>query len=197
MLPLIYGLNVYAIIFWVVYVAWFALEMIGAVAQRVKPAAQKQDRGSMVVLLLGLYSGLFLNFFFAGLIQGATITWHRSIFVSIGIVLMVLGVILRHYAIRTLGQYFTREVATRPDQAVVQRGPYKFIRHPAYSGTLLTVLGIGLATANWVSLASIMLLSFIGYSYRVMVEEQALRRALGQPYIEYMHHTKRFIPFVF
>jgi protein-S-isoprenylcysteine O-methyltransferase Ste14 len=50
---------------------------------------------------------------------------------------------------------------------------------------------------NWASLVSILLCSFVGYFYRALVEEQALRRSLGQPYVVYMHHTKRFMPFVF
>ena len=197
MQPLVYAWNVYALLFWIVYIVWFVLEMIGAFAQRVKAGAEKQDRGSMVVLLVGLYGGLLLNFALPGLFPGATITWNRPVLFFIGLTLMVLGIILRQYAIRVLGRYFTREVATRADQPVVQTGPYKFIRHPAYSGTLLTVLGIGLAMTNWASLVAILVCSFIGYFYRVMVEERALRRSLGQPYEEYMRRTKRFVPFVF
>ena len=197
MKPLIYGWNVYALLFWIVYIVWFVLEMIGAVAQRVRAGAQKQDRGSMVVLIVGLYVGVLLNFALPGLFPGATITWNRPVLFFIGLTLMVLGIILRQYAIRVLGRYFTRIVATRADQPVVQNGPYKFIRHPAYSGTLLTLLGIGLAMTNWASLAAILVCSFIGFFYRVLVEERALRTSLGQPYVEYMGRTKRFVPFVF
>jgi protein-S-isoprenylcysteine O-methyltransferase Ste14 len=179
MQPLVYGWNVYALLFWIVYIVWFVLEMIGAFAQRVRAGAEKQDRGSMVVLLVGLYGGLLLNFALPGLFPGATITWNRSVLFFIGLTLMVLGIILRQYAIRVLGRYFTREVATRADQSVVQNGPYKFIRHPAYCGTLLTVLGIGLAMTNWASLVAILVCSFTGYFYRVLVEEWALRRSLG------------------
>jgi protein-S-isoprenylcysteine O-methyltransferase Ste14 len=197
MLPLIYGWNIYALLFWIVYIVWFVLEMIGAFAQRVKAGAQKQDRGSMVVLLVGLYAGVLLNFALPGLFPGATITWNRPVLFFIGLTLIVLGIILRQYAIRVLGRYFTREVATRADQTVVQNGPYRFIRHPAYSGTLLTMLGIGLAMTNWASLVAILVCSFGGFFYRVLVEERALRSSLGQPYVEYMRHTKRFVPFVF
>jgi protein-S-isoprenylcysteine O-methyltransferase Ste14 len=197
MLPLIYGWNIYALLFWIVYILWFVLEMIGAYAHRVEAGAQKQDRGSMVVLLVGLYAGVLLNFALPGLFPGATITWNRSVLFFIGLTLMVLGIILRQYAIRVLGRYFTREVATRAGQPVVQNGPYKFIRHPAYSGTLLTMLGIGLAMTNWASLVAIVVCSFSGFFYRVLVEERALRTSLGQPYVEYMRHTKRFVPFVF
>src|SRR5436305_1714212 len=77
MKPLIYGWNVYALLFWIVYIVWFVLEMIGAFAQRMRAGAEKQDRGSMVVLLVGLYGGLLLNFALPGLFPGATITWNR------------------------------------------------------------------------------------------------------------------------
>jgi protein-S-isoprenylcysteine O-methyltransferase Ste14 len=82
-------------------------------------------------------------------------------------------------------------------QTVVQAGPYRFIRHPAYSGSLLTVLGLGLALGNWASLAAILAGALAGYTYRVSVEERALREALGQPYLDYMRRTRRFIPFIF
>jgi len=111
--------------------------------------------------------------------------------------LILLGLALRWYAIWKLGRYFTRDVAVSSDQPVVQSGPYRFIRHPAYSGTLLTMVGIGLAMTNWASLIAIIVCTLIGHLYRVSVEEQALSKTIGQPYIEYMRHTKRFIPFVF
>ncbi len=104
---------------------------------------------------------------------------------------------LRWWAILTLGRYFTFDVAVRASQPVVQSGPYRLIRHPAYSGTLLVLLGIGLALANWASIAAILAGVLIGLRYRVRVEEQALIDGLGQPYVDYMRHTKRFVPFIF
>jgi protein-S-isoprenylcysteine O-methyltransferase Ste14 len=89
-----------------------------------------------------------------------------------------------------LGRFFTRDVATQTGQTVVQDGPYRFIRHPAYSGTLLTLLGIGLTLGNWLALLVVLI------SYRVRVEEQALVDALGEPYRVYMRGARRFIPFV-
>jgi protein-S-isoprenylcysteine O-methyltransferase Ste14 len=114
-----------------------------------------------------------------------------------GIVLILLGGALRWWAILTLGHYFTFDVAVRVSQPVVQSGPYRLIRHPAYSGTLLVLLGIGLALANWASIVAILTGVLIGLRYRVRVEEQALIDGLGQPYVDYMRHTKRFVPFIF
>jgi protein-S-isoprenylcysteine O-methyltransferase Ste14 len=59
------------------------------------------------------------------------------------------------------------------------------------------MLGIGLAMTNWASLLALLICAFFGHMCRVRVEEQALSQTLGQPYIEYMQQTKRFIPFVF
>jgi protein-S-isoprenylcysteine O-methyltransferase Ste14 len=75
--------------------------------------------------------------------------------------------------------------------------PSRFIRHPAYSGTLLTILRIGLALTNWLRLIATLGCTLIGHLYRVRVEEAALCKTLGQPYADYMQRTRRFIPFVF
>jgi protein-S-isoprenylcysteine O-methyltransferase Ste14 len=147
--------------------------------------------------MLGIWIGLGLNFWLPPLFRGATITWHRSLLFFTGITLMLSGVALRWYAIHVLGRYFTQEVAIRPDQPVIQSGPYRYIRHPSYSGTLMTMLGIGLAMTNWASLMAIMACTLFGHSYRIAVEEHALREKLGQPYIDYMRRTRRFIPFVY
>ena len=144
-----------------------------------------------------MFAGLILGLWLAPFVSAATVTWNRVAIYWIGIACMLLGVALRWYAIRTLGRFFTRDVAVRGDQTVVQTGPYRLIRHPAYSGTLLTLLGIGLALTNWASVVAIVGGGLIGHLYRVRVEEDALKRALGQPYEDYMRRTKRFIPFVF
>jgi protein-S-isoprenylcysteine O-methyltransferase Ste14 len=59
------------------------------------------------------------------------------------------------------------------------------------------MLGVGLVMANWASLICLLVFVFLGHMNRVRIEEKALIRAIGQPYSEYMRHTKRFIPWVF
>ena len=105
------------------------------------------------------------------------------------------GIALRWYAVLTLGRFFTTRVMTAKDQTVVQKGPYRLIRHPSYTGALLTVLGVLLCQTNWISLACFAL-ALPGFGYRISVEERALVTALGQPYLDYMRRTKRLVPFV-
>ena len=200
MLPLIYTNTAAASLFIVACLVWLVPEMIGMFPQMSKvsrKAVLTQDRGSMVILIGLQWLGLALNFLLAGLFPSAAIRWQRTAFFLLALIFILLGVVLRWYAIWTLGHYFTRDVAVSVDQQVVQHGPYCLIRHPAYSGTFLTMLGIGLAMTNWASLISLLFFVFIGHFYRVKIEEQALVQTIGQPYIEYMRHTRRFIPLLF
>lgn len=200
MLPLIYTSTAAAAIFLVACLVWIVPEMIGTSRQTAKVARKEasiQDRGSMAILISLQWSGIALNFALGALFPAAAMRQQRTTLFLLGVFLILLGVILRWYAIWMLGRYFTRDVAVSTDQQIVQNGPYRSIRHPAYSGTFLTMLGVGLAMTNWASL--IVLLTFVlaGHLYRVHVEEKALIKTIGQPYIEYMHHTKRFIPMIF
>jgi protein-S-isoprenylcysteine O-methyltransferase Ste14 len=200
MLPLIYTDSTAALAFGVAALIWYVPEAVGMLWQRsrvTRRGASVQDRGSMAVLLGLQWLGLGLGFALAGALPGAAITWQRPAVLGLGIGLMLLGVVLRWYAIWTLGRYFTRDVAVAADQPVVERGPYRWVRHPAYSGTLLTILGIGLALQNWAGLLALMALVLVGYGYRVRVEEAALAGTIGQPYRDYMRRTRRFIPWVF
>ena len=200
MLPLIYSNPLATIIFIVACLAWMVPEMVNMIPQMAKVSRKASiihDRGSMSILVGLQCAGLVLNFWLGWSIQGAAILWARTTLFATGILFILLGVALRWYAIWTLGRYFTRDVAVTADQPVVQQGPYRLIRHPAYSGTFLTMLGVGLAMTNWASLVALAFCVFLGHWYRVKVEEKALVLAIGQPYIDYMQRTRRFIPLVF
>lgn len=189
----------YAILFWVTFSLWWIPEVVGTFLQRAKAGdrTKVQDRGSYLVLIVLMFAGIGLAFLFADILPRATITWNQIPVFFVGIVFMLAGVAFRWYAIRTLGRFFTRNVATHADQKVVQHGPYTLICHPAYAGTILTMLGLGLAMTNWVSMLVLVICNLVGHFYRIHVEEQLLMINLGQPYVAYMQHTKRFIPFVY
>jgi protein-S-isoprenylcysteine O-methyltransferase len=175
---------------------WIIPEWIGSFRQRPEKGARLRDRGSYAVIGLSLGIGIVAALACADSVRIATIGWHQPILFWIGIVLMLAGTAFRWYAIRTLGRYFTREVATRAGQIVIDHGPYRLVRHPSYSGVLITVSGFGLALTNWLSLLAIVACVFVSFSYRVHVEEHALCEAIGQPYRDYMKRTWRFIPYI-
>ena len=180
---------------WTALLVWGLPELVGLWRQRSRPGAIRRDRRSEAVLLGSLSLGLMLAFAAMGVAQ-TRIPWQRPAFFWAGIILILTGVCVRWYAIRVLGASFTRDVAVRADQVVVDRGPYRLIRHPSYSGTLLTLLGVGLTTLNWASLVLLLGCGLAGLLYRVRVEEHVLLDYLGAPYAAYMRRTHRFIPYL-
>jgi protein-S-isoprenylcysteine O-methyltransferase Ste14 len=144
-----------------------------------------------------LWVALGLDFALSFLLPQANILWNRTAIFYLGISLMLAGMAFRFYAMSVLGRFFTYDVAVHPGQTVVEAGPYRYIRHPSYTGGLLTLAGLGLALGNWAGLLALLACTGTGYGYRIFVEEAALVAALGEPYREYMRRTRRLIPFVF
>jgi protein-S-isoprenylcysteine O-methyltransferase Ste14 len=199
MLPLIYTAPAYTITFVSVIVVSRVPEIICASRWRPQrdPTARQVDRGSFVVMSVVVGGGVIVACVVAAVWTGTAIPWLRPQVTLAGIVVIVLGAALRWWAIFTLGRYFTFEVAVRSTQSVVQSGPYRFVRHPSYTAILIMLLGVGMVLANWASLVVMLAGGLLGLLYRVRVEERALVEALGQPYIDYMRHTRRFIPFIY
>jgi len=110
---------------------------------------------------------------------------------------MLLGSTLRWYSASILGRYFTFDIAIQSGQVLIEVGPYRYIRHPSYTGALLSLLGFGLALGNWVGLAASLSCMGFAYAYRISVEEAALAEGLGEAYQQYMRRTWRLVPFLF
>ena len=87
-------------------------------------------------------------------------------------------------------------VGIQKDQKVIEKGPYKYVRHPSYTGALIIFIGLGLALQSWAGVLTLILLFIIAYGYRIYVEEKVLISELGEPYIEYKKRTKRLIPYI-
>jgi protein-S-isoprenylcysteine O-methyltransferase len=186
----------YDAVFIVTYAAWLLFEIVTGRARKSADPTKARDRGSFRFLLAMIWTGLALAFGFCFGLQRAAIPWMRTELFFAGIVLMWAGIGFRYYAMRVLGRYFTFQVDVHSGQTVIEAGPYRYIRHPSYTGALITVVGLGLALGNWASLVAVLVCVLIGYAYRIRVEEAALVSVLGQPYTEYMRRTARLVPFV-
>ncbi|MDP9112153.1 MAG: isoprenylcysteine carboxylmethyltransferase family protein [Acidobacteriota bacterium] len=183
-------------IFWATFLLWIVLELIASRTKRSADRSHARDRGSYSLIVVLLLVGLTLDFTFTARLPQAAILWKRSWVFFSGIGLMLAGIAFRWWAITTLGKFFTFDVAVQSGQKVVNSGPYRYIRHPSYTGALMTQLGIGLALGNWAGLLAFMLCMTIAYWYRIRVEERELLAALGEPYQRYMQSTHRIIPFL-
>ena len=170
---------------------------------RSRPGSRGGDRGSYAAIMVLLGAGYWGAFYFAGkaaadpALRAAHLGWFFGPWSAwTGAALVLGGTIFRQWAIRTLGGYFTRTVLVSSDQRIVEEGPYRWVRHPSYTGALLAAAGVGLALGNAASLACLLAAMLPSFAYRIRVEEEALIGALGDPYRAYRARTKRLIPFV-
>jgi len=178
-------------IFTAVVGIWLVSEISVAIAKRSRGSSSRKDRGSLILLWTAITIAAFAGGTIASSIRTGRMP--RGAF-WIGIALIVLGIIVRAIAIATLWRYFTVDVAIASGHELIERGMYRFIRHPSYTGSLLSFAGLGIAMQNWISLAVVAIATFLALSYRVRVEEAALIEHFGDRYRAYMTRTKRFVP---
>jgi len=156
----------------------------------------KQDRSTLRVLWLVIMTSVAVGIYVAGHWPAGTLPQGR-VFTYVGVVLFVAGLLLRWGAIITLGRFFTVDVTIEKDHELVERGPFRVVRHPSYTGVLLAFVGFALTLRNWGALLVILLPIGAAFIRRMNVEEEALSRALGSRYADYMRRTKRLVPFVY
>ncbi len=156
----------------------------------------RQDRSTLGVLWLVIMGSVAAGVVVTEYWPTAALPDGRML-ARIGLVLFVAGLLLRWWAIISLGRFFTVDVSIEKDHELVERGPFRVLRHPSYSGVLLAFLGFALCLRNWAALLVIILPILAAFIHRMNVEERALEGALGALYRDYMKRTKRLVPFVY
>ena len=156
----------------------------------------KQDRSTLLGVWLVILVSVAAGIYVAKHWPAAALPHERS-FALAGVVLFVSGLLLRWWAIVTLGRFFTVDVTIEKDHELVERGPFRMVRHPSYTGVLLAFVGVALSLGNWAALLVILLPIGAVFIHRMNVEENALSGALGPQYTGYMRRTKRLIPFIY
>jgi protein-S-isoprenylcysteine O-methyltransferase Ste14 len=182
-----------AIVFDVSLTAFAAGELLQAL--RTRRGATRVDLRAETLFRATFFSGIALLPVGRAVIPGAAIGGGVWLFV-LGLVIVWLGLLLRWWSFVTLGKYFTLVVKTSDDQPVVDRGPYRVLRHPSYTGLLLAVVGCGLTLGNWVSTAGAAGVVLIALIYRLRIEERAMTAALGNRYQDLAASRARLLPYV-
>jgi protein-S-isoprenylcysteine O-methyltransferase Ste14 len=103
-----------------------------------------------------------------------------------GIILIVIGLAIRIWAIRAMNGRFTLQV--RPVEKLCTSGPYRLIRHPAYLGTWIVIIGLSLVHV----LAGIAYIAFLFFLARAIQEEMLLGQL--KEYQDYQKKTGMFLP---
>jgi len=150
----------------------------------------ESDRGSYLVISVTVFLAISLSIYFRmkniGTLTGF-VQW-------LGLLLMIVGTSFRQWALINLGRFFSRTVQIEPEHKVITKGPYRWIRHTAYTGMVLAYTGIGLALGTWLGALLSFVIVTVGLLYRIRVEEHALISTLGPEYLEYMKRTWLLFP---
>ena len=180
----------------IVSIAWIVSEIVLARIKHSDTSSPKLDKSSLRLLwttiITAIVFGNVLTFSRIG-----TISTGSYIMIISGLVLIVVGLVVRWTAIITLRKYFTVDVSIVSDHKLVITGIYRFVRHPAYAGSLLSFLGLGIVLSNWLSLLVVFIPITVVFIYRINVEEKALLAFFGDQYSHYCARTKRLIPKIY
>jgi protein-S-isoprenylcysteine O-methyltransferase Ste14 len=174
---------------------WLALELALLVRDGVRGnGSTRLDQGTRRLIVLAWIVAFVAAELVAGWLGPAPRGNSGGGHLIAGLVVMWAGLAVRIWAILVLGRAFRTTVEVDPGQGVVDRGPYRWVRHPSYNGTLVISTGVGLTLGNCLSLAIMLLLPLAAMLRRISVEETALTEVLGQPYQAYQARTKRLVP---
>ena len=180
-------------VFWTLFALFVLAEYAMRFRARHNRVGRPAERWSLAVVVATIVGALFVALRLARW-HVTTIGAGRWLFFVLGLVLMATGTAVRAWAVVVLGRYFTVEVRVQPGQTVVDRGPYRWVRHPAYTGLIVFLVGVGLALTNWLSLIVLAVVPTAGLLVRIRSEERVLDAALGEDYRRYALGRRRLFP---
>jgi protein-S-isoprenylcysteine O-methyltransferase Ste14 len=180
--------NLFPVLFFGVYVVEYFVQRY--TNPHTHTPAAKSDRGSFHVITVALILAISLSVYF----RFKNIGTLTGLFQWLGLIFMIAGSAFRQWALIHLGQFFSRSVQIEAGHRVITTGPYRWIRHPAYTGMIVIYMGMIMALGTWLGAFITFALVTGSLLYRIRVEEQALLTALGAEYREYIKNTWKLLP---
>jgi len=193
---LIYSDPVAAAVYWATYLVFILIDArLVTDVMRGKAVARATSRQGVVhrpVGILWLIGGEAMGL--AAAFVDVLVLPGRWAFLIVGVVLAWCGILIRVAAKRALGRFFVGAIVIQDNHRVITEGPYAIVRHPGYAGSIVALVGLGLATANVLSILVFMGVALLVFVRTIKVEEATLTAALGQPYVDYAQHRARLVP---
>jgi len=176
---------------------WIGAEIKLARKNRVddKSVSESEER-SQRVLWLTVLTGLVFALIFK------TLAWTpmpldylpRQL---IALLLFAVGLGLRYSAVGMLGRFFTTNVSIQHEHELIIAGPYRWVRHPAYTGLLIALAAAGLAMGDVIAMLLLIVPSFFAFVFRIGIEESLLNKKFGAAYGEYSKTTWKLLPWLY
>ena len=191
--PLVFRHGAAEVAFIVLLLTWTVFEAVMRVLQRLRATGPDTRDPSYFVLLPALLAAVV-----AAEVLGrrGRLLWPGGLVwpVVAGLTLVAAGIGLRAWSIVTLGRFFQYQIKVQPGHQVVTSGPYRYVRHPSYTGIAMVLAGIALASGDVWSLLAVAVLGGAGLAVRIRAEERQLTQALGGEYERFAAGRKRLVP---
>jgi protein-S-isoprenylcysteine O-methyltransferase Ste14 len=113
-----------------------------------------------------------------------------------GVATTVAGLFVTIWARVTLGRNWSGSITFKQDHELVERGPYRFVRHPIYTGLLLMALGTAVVRGNPDSFLGVVVF-LVAHIWKLRREEELLQRHFPDSYPAYRDRTRALIPFLY
>lgn len=152
-----------------------------------------RDRGTRLIVAWSVIGAIVIGWLVSGWVP-ALATPAPRMFAIAGLATIWIGLATRAWAVLALGASFSTFIQVEAEQTVITRGPYRWVRHPSYTGLLLIGLGFGIGAANWLSMTICAIVPIAGLLPRIAIEESELVHVLGDRYRQYQRETHRLIP---
>jgi protein-S-isoprenylcysteine O-methyltransferase Ste14 len=180
----------------ITYLLWIGSEIyLNRFARSGNIQKKKKDQGSEWILWITAFVAVTASSLIAIYSEFAIyldLQWSL-----LGLLCMIAGILFRFTAIRQLGKFFTVDVILHADHQLIQTGLYKSLRHPSYTGIMLTLIGFGWSLNHWMSLLIVVSIFFFALRNRIKIEENALIEQFGEQYLQYKTKSWKLLPFIY
>ncbi len=160
--------------------------------KRVKYVAPSHVRITQLIFLVPGCVLLFADSFRKGVLRAALLP-KTSVIADLGIAITFAGIAFAIWARYCLGRNWSSEVAIKQDHELVQSGPYRWIRHPIYTGIITAAWGTAIVVGQLGGLLGVILIT-MGFAYKGRQEELRLRGAFGDSWAAHEQRTGMFLP---
>jgi len=175
------------------WMAWVAVWLVWALQS--KQTQQHEGIGSRMSYTVFAWASMYLMFFdkHLGGWWPNEILPFRPWMGWAAVAIAALGFAITFWARFTLGSNWSAAVTIKVAHELIRTGPYRWVRHPIYTGAIVAMAGTALAREQWKGVAAVMLL-WLSFSIKRLKEEQFMRQIFGAQYIEYSRTTGAIFP---
>jgi len=186
-------------VFNIIGFSWMIFEIgVGQLMYAKEDNSKVQDSNTLNWVNIIIYGSIIAGFVTKYSMEEVGVFARSDTFITwMGLIIMACGLILRAASIFTLKKFFTVNLAINDEHRLINQGLYKHVRHPSYSGSIISFIGMGIAFGNILSLALLVIPVTTLFIWRINIEEKMLVNAFKEEYQQYRERSWRLFPGVY